>query len=573
MLFKHADTEQHRASQAADNAAPSNSGLAGWLQRYSLPVFIALVAIGSWRIAGTYLVFSHTYDEPAHIAAGMEWLAKGQYQYEPLHPPLARVAAAAGPFVDGGTSHGETGMWHEGLAILGSGEHYDRTLMLARLGILPFFWLACLVVYLWGRSYFSEAVAVIAVLIFSMLPPVLAHAGLATTDMALTATVGAAFLAAMRWCEQPALGRTLVLGLATGLAALSKFSALAFLPAAFAATLLLHWLRQRPRPAELLTQARTRSGPLALAIGVALLTVWAGYRFSYGPVPFTAWRLPFPELFSGIHDLVAHNRLGANFAYLLGQHNPTGWWYYYFVVLAVKTPLAALALLGLGLVLGVRSALSHGVGLALAFSGGILLFCLSSRINLGVRHILPVYIGFSLIAATAAVALFERGRRWRPAQWIAAALLLGLVESSALAHPDYLAYFNALAGSHPERILVDSDLDWGQDLKRLAQRMRELGVQELAFTPCISLDPAAVGLPPLTANDFLHPSPGWNAVRLTPLELMLADQRVQHPQLRFWPDVIKPAEKIGKTILLWQFPAGSLPPAPPGLPTARVQCS
>jgi hypothetical protein len=552
-------------------AAAKSPAAGSWLERNSLLVVAALILLGSLRIVSTYTVFSQTTDEPAHIATGMEWLDQGRYRYEPLHPPLARAAAALGPFLDGRASQGQPDMWREGQAILGQGGDYDRTLALARLGILPFFWIACLVVYGWGRRYFNRSVACLAVLIFSMLPPVLAHSGLATTDMALTAMTGTAFLCTVIWCDSPGPRTSLCLGLSTGLAVLAKFSALLFLPASLCAAAAAYLLLERPRPQALVAQARRRFPGLALATALALLVVWAGYRFSYGEVPGCSWRLPFPELFLGLRQLAALEHRGGN-NYLLGQHQLAGWWYFYLVVLALKTPLSVPAMAAAGTLPAARRAQPRGWWLALAFSAGILLPCLFSRINLGVRHILPVYLGLSLIAAAGIRALLDLGGRWRPAPWIAGALLLELVASSALAHPDYLAYFNVLGGAHPERILAESDLDWGQDMKRLAQRLRQLGVRSLTFTPCMmALDPAALGLPPLSPNDFLHPAPGWNAVRLTQLELLAADTRAEHPQLRLWPDVIPPAERIGG-ILLFHF-GDSLPPAPAWLPTAHVYCS
>ena len=122
----------------------------------------------------------------------------------------------------------------EGTQILYRGHRYDRLLAAARLGILPFFWVACFVVFEWGRRFFDRATAAIAVVFFSFLPPVLAHAGLATTDMALTAWVSAAFLAAILWVQRPDWKRSVLFGACTGLAVISKFSSLAFLPAAFA---------------------------------------------------------------------------------------------------------------------------------------------------------------------------------------------------------------------------------------------------------------------------------------------------------------------------------------------------
>jgi hypothetical protein len=105
----------------------------------------------------------------------MEYLSKGVYRYEPQHPPLARVAAAIGSYLAGVRSHNEREMWHEGQALLYKGGHYDRNLFLARLGILPFFWIASLVVYVWAKCSCGEPVAAFSVLLFTFLPPVLAR--------------------------------------------------------------------------------------------------------------------------------------------------------------------------------------------------------------------------------------------------------------------------------------------------------------------------------------------------------------------------------------------------------------
>src|SRR5271169_611950 len=110
--------------------------------------------------------------------------------------------------------------------------HPERELTLMRLGILPFFLLAAAVVYLWARRHFGNAVAAVATGLFTLLPPVLAHAGLATTDMPLTGCLAAAFFALMLWAEAPTWQHSLLLGLATALAVVSKFTALGYLPVA-----------------------------------------------------------------------------------------------------------------------------------------------------------------------------------------------------------------------------------------------------------------------------------------------------------------------------------------------------
>jgi hypothetical protein len=144
------------------------------LARHNVAIAILLVSAASARIVATYAVFNHTADEPSHIACGLEWLDKGIYRWEPQHPPLARVAAALGVYLSGIHSQPPLGpmqgyeMQREGLRILYSDHQYQRNLTLARCGNLPFFWLACLVVYWWGRRYCGSVGAVLALFLFSL---------------------------------------------------------------------------------------------------------------------------------------------------------------------------------------------------------------------------------------------------------------------------------------------------------------------------------------------------------------------------------------------------------------------
>jgi hypothetical protein len=502
----------------------------------------------------TYTVFNRTLDEPAHIACGMEWLDKGVYRWEPQHPPLARVAAALGPYLLGVRSQGTVkrslfSMTYEGIAILDRDQHYDLTLALARLGILPFFWIACLVVYGWGKRYFGAAVGALGVFLFSFLPPVLAHAGLATTDMALTAFLGAAFLSGLVWTEQPTRAHATWFGASTGLAVLSKFSCLVFLPASVAVALAWYVFSERPKMAWLARAVRERLPSFGLAVLVACLLIWAGYRFSVGG------GLPAPELYSGIRTVMEHNTEGHP-GYLLGERSTTGWWYFFEVALAVKTPLAFLILLGFGVAPALRRQQRYRrPWLPLAFAGGILLVGVFSRINIGLRHVLPVYIGFAVLTALAVVRLLEltETRKW--ARIGLPLLVVWLAASSLSSHPDYLAYFNELGGSEPEKILVDSDLDWGQDLKRLAGRLHEVGAREVAFLPLTLGDiEHEMGLPAIQGMDVQRPSRGWNAVGVTcwkELRLGLGDK---HPEAALWPDRIAPTERVGKSMLLYYVP-------------------
>jgi hypothetical protein len=135
---------------------------AHWRQAFLALIAVALVGIAAARIVSTYRIFSQTFDEPAHVAAGMEWRDAGTYTLEPLPPPLARVAVALGLFLDGlrftvpdPSASSIDHMWEEGNALLYAGGRYSRHLTLARLGVLPFFLATTGLVWAWSRILFG----------------------------------------------------------------------------------------------------------------------------------------------------------------------------------------------------------------------------------------------------------------------------------------------------------------------------------------------------------------------------------------------------------------------------------
>ncbi len=543
----------------------------GWVEARALLITVALIAIATLRIASTYTTFSHTSDEPAHVACGMEWLTQGIYQYESQHPPLSRIAAALLPYLDGSRGVNAIDMWWEGRAILIKDKNDDRKLALARAGNLPFFWVASAVVFLWARRMLGPIGGVTAVLLFTNLPPILGHAGLATTDMALTAFLGAALFAFLRLIEDPSWARGAMFGLCGGLAVVSKFSSLAYFPVALAAAFGGVFLFAGPGRGEVWQTARRVAPKLLAAATAAFLIIWAIYRFSFGKIPDTSFTAPFPELFSGIFEVADHNRWGHG-SYLLGERRQDGWFAYFPVVLAIKTPVAFLCLAGIGLF---RSKVRRGVWsswVVWAMAAGMLIFAMTSRINIGVRHVLPLYTFLAIGAAAGVLWLGEKARKgvgW--AAWLAGILLLWNIGQVAITHPDYLAYFNEIAGSEPEEIIVDSDLDWGQDIKRLGQRLKEVGAKRVTFTPGFPVDLAPLGFPPVDRSDPRGPSPGWNAVSLTYWKSYGlgavpwkkdGSNREQVNAVRAWPDFTPKQERVGRGMLLYYFPDPDAPKGP-----------
>ena len=562
-----------KSKRAGTNTAtlPEGAGKPHWserllalLERRDRLLCLALVLAATARIVATYAVFNHTIDEPAHVACGMQWLSKAVYRYEPHHPPLARVMAALGPYLAGAHSWGMKEMYAEGAGVLYAEFHYDRNLTLARLGVLPFFWIASAVVFLWSRRLFGSAVAVLATLLFTWLPSVLAHAGLATTDMALTGLLGAALMATLAWLKNPSLLRTVAFGALAGLMAISKLSALAYYPVCLLAMLIWKVFVERSVRPSLRLVKWQHVFTVVFAVILGALVIWAGYRFSYGWNPLTRSRLPAPAFFAGIKSIMNMNKEGWP-SYLLGQRSNSGWWYYFFVALFFKTPIGFMALALWGMVISVERQKLGAYRIPAAIVGGILFFTMFSRVNIGTRHVLPVYIGFSMTAALCSWELLKKAPKARWAGWAVGVPLVWMLASSALSHPDYLPYFNAFAGDEPEKILVDSDLDWGQDMDRLGKRLKELGAREVTFSPfIIAYFREHHGFPPMRDMDPVQPSPGWNAVSLTGLKLTRLGLYEKYPEVTPWPELVRPTERVGQGTLLYY-----VPPAPVTQPPGR----
>jgi 4-amino-4-deoxy-L-arabinose transferase-like glycosyltransferase len=536
---------------------PPESRIEPFLARYALPIVLCLIAIASARIVSTYNVFSITTDEPAHIACGLEWLTKHVYLYETQHPPLTRVMIALPPFISGARTQGMPQLGREGWEIVNYQHHPDRTLFLMRLGNLPFFVLGCFVVLLWARRYFGAAVGVVATGFFTLIPTVLAHAGLATTDMGLAACLGAAFLAMLVWAEEPTPVRGVVFGLCTALALLSKFTAIGFLPAAAAVAFLFYLAAERPGVSKLIQLAKERAASFGIAAAVCLFGIWAMFFFSVGKVPYWNVTLPAWEYFDGIRVALLHNTLGHH-GYLLGEPRTFGWWYYFPVAIAVKTPIAFLLLLFVGLwaCWKNRGRLPWLMPAALVI--GVLVPAMSGNVNIGVRHVLPAYLAFSIIAALGFVFLL---RRARVAKWAAGLLVLWLAATGAIHHPDYIPYFNELVPFPQDQVLCDSDYDWGQDLKRLAARLHQLGATQVNYNYLVDSDnkllEAYLGLPPITAIHPLKPAEGWTAVCPTLDHTTQYGLEYRYPNLKPWYSYLTPKERVG-TIDLYYLPPGSL---------------
>jgi dolichyl-phosphate-mannose-protein mannosyltransferase len=508
---------------------------------------IALAMIGIWSTAR---VFSGTVDEPAHLAAGMQWLTTGAYTYDLQHPPLGRIAAALGPFIHGGHTLGAAGVFDEGAGLLGTGQHYVDTLASARHGEIVFFGVLAIVVWAWGRRMVGEFGAVLAVMFVVTNPNLLAHAGLATTDIACAATTTLALYLTVRWTDRPSWANTIVLGVAIGLAVGSRLSSVAFLGAALVSCYLLRaWARRSWSLGSELDASHW-----ALRIGASVivfaLVVWALYRFDVGRVSPGGILVPAPAFVAGIDRFLLHGGSGHP-SFLLGRPGNHGWWYYFPVALAVKTPIPLL-LLSVGGAFedlrALRERRDWSTAVPLVAALAMLAVAMVVRVDLGIRLILPIYALLAIVASQGALGLLRQTPAIA-ARGAVAALAAWSVVSVARSYPDHLAYFNALAGAHPERILVDSNLDWGQDLYRLRDTIVARGIRDsvrVAYFGTADLE--AAGVPNARQLGLHERASGWVAAS----ETYLAGEWVGGAYA--WLLEQPPAARIGRSMRLWYVP-------------------
>ena len=548
-------------------------------------VILSLLAVA--RIVAGYSTTSQAFDEPAHVAAGMEWLDRGTYIIDPLHPPLSRIAIALPLYIAGlrlPTVEGQETYFEIGNRILYQDGHYWRNLTLARIGILPFFLFGTWIVFYWARREFGTAAGILAAFCFTTLPGILTFGGLAYTDLPAAVMQFVLIVAFALWLDAPDGQSSLRLGVAAGLAILTKFTILIFFPAA-AVCILLVWMLQtrtlQTQKAKLPILALFRQAGFALLLFAFI--VWAGYRFSLKPViegmnlqrqslpnfqhlPLAAQpiardlvardtRIPTPELLMGITASYVLTHSTANSTYIFGKMRQGGVWYFFPAGLFFKNPLPFLILAGLGVVVSFRRGLRWSARAPLAAAVGILAVSMLQKYNAGQRHVLVLYPLMAVLAGAGGVYLWETRRQ--AMRYLLLALIVWQGIETARAGVDPMSYFNETAGGDPSKILVTGcDLDCGQDVARLGDELKKRKVETVHVAFFMSGNVEQMNLAPKV--ELLSPderASGWVAVSIRALRLGDVEHKTYPPGSFSWLESYKPVADIGGTIRLYCIPA------------------
>ncbi len=567
---------------------------------------------------------SITFDEGPHLAIGYATLRTGDFRLQPvhIHPPLANVLAALPLLlqsdlpdpraIDGWEIASLSAITD---AVVWQYPHPGRIATAGRVPMLLLSVLLGALIYRWAQDLGGRRAGLLALLLFTFDPNCIAHGSLITTDMpAVFFIVVTLYLTSCelrvanselritnhesRIVVRPSVTRLVAIGVLMGLAQLAKVSALMLVPVVGGLLLIQGLVNYELR----ITNHESRitnhvlrfyvlrfTFRIFVVFGIAALVVWAGYGFEIGVAPGFPFPLPAATHIRIFQSLREHYELGHP-TFLMGQVSSHGWWWYFPAAFALKTPLPVLILavwviLQCGLqVTGFKSQVLAGVQRVLPLVLFPLLYAASSlfsSVNIGYRHLLPLLpflyvgignrglvIGKSISRITnheSRITNYELRITFYALHFTFYALFVWLVVGTAALAPHFLTFFNELAGGSENgyRALVDSNLDWGQNLWDLRRWMAENGANHVYYAHYSPARPEVYGInadflpPDPRAVDFApwRPAPGLYAIGATVLQGPYAPEINTYA----WFREREPLARLGHALFIYKVEATPAP--------------
>jgi len=538
-------------------------------------IFVAIfIIIFSVLAFSSMLLMSGTCDEIAHhIPVGYTLLTKWDFKMDTSQPPLSRylVALPLKLFMKINMPD-DKNIWRaEDRASFGRDFFYKynrdpiKMVIFARLPVILVGILCGLLIFVWAKALWGEKPALFALFLYALSPDMIAHSGLATTDMVATFFIFLSCYAFWLFLKNKSFKNTVFCGICLGLAELSKYTAILLYPI-FLSVLIFEFF---------LSIKRERSVYLVKFLVIVLLSLvitWAGYGFDFQPmlkkdtmrvdekielahnmakkmglsVDYKCLNnflltvpVPLGAHLLGIMGVLRHAHEGHS-VYFLGKWTGHGSPLYFLTAFLIKTPIPALIFLILGIFICMKQ--KPKMSTRFIFIVVTIFFVVSSfsGLKLGLRHILPIYPFCFMIAARSEE--FLRKRFLNIFMWF---LVGWYVISSLGAWPHYLSYFNEIIGGPKNgyRYLRDSNIDWGQDLPALSAYMRKNNIKEIALEYFGQADPSVYGVRcrKFTLDEFTKPENKVYAIS------------AQYLENAKWTKDYEPSATAGYSIFIYDF--------------------
>src|SRR5512143_3130898 len=467
--------------------------------------------------AGSALVFDHTrldsptMDEPFHTLAAAEYAIAGTYYANLEHPPLVKLLSGFAIRAAGGRAPKMDVPFSMASAeqprpfSFNSPLRPETLFAVARAPVTMLFFVLVVGAGWAVRSWAGDLAGILAAALVAFEPNLLAHAGVVHTDLAAALGFFGTLVLALRALERRSLGLWAVTGAALGASLAAKFSCVLLVP--MVALLALTGLfrerraaaREGRRPDLLELRGLLLAGATSLAVLLGSYAI--AMRHMSGAEAARAARIflvsrqaekatierivaisrvskEAGHYAAGLAGIAVQNRTGGGVNELRGKLSVDGFWEYFFVAFAVKSTLATLVVLGIAIAAGIARKIRPDLVLLTLVLPPVYLFLTgtATSYNIGIRHMLPVY---PLLLSAAVLALI-RSLPVRAAAALVSALATVQLLETLRVHPHELSFFNAAAGgpANGAAWLNDSNLDWGQDLERLARHLEARGEEE-----------------------------------------------------------------------------------------------
>ncbi|MFA6587767.1 MAG: phospholipid carrier-dependent glycosyltransferase [Patescibacteria group bacterium] len=470
-----------------------------------------------------------TIDEGAHLAAGVSYWLKRDFRLNEEHPPLIKLLAALPVVLTQPKVSFDTTAWNESNQwqfarefFYQNGNNADKLFFLGRLPMIALSLLLGLFIYFWANKLANPLAGLLALAWYIFDPNFLAHGRYITTDVPVALGVIASLYFIVKYLENSNWRNAVYFSAIFGLTQVTKFSAV-FLWLLIIIIPII-WFVKRNYTSKKILGKTWRIFYLAI-IGtiISITLVYAGQikqgkndpwinslyaereqivnqqggsneslvqkliKLSDGKTKigkitnYVVKELPVPgwSYFKGLALVINHDYWG-HLAYLDGQYSNFGWWYYFPAAFLVKTPFATLIIFLLSLIalsISIKNLDSKKfqqiLWIPLVSALLYFLWSLTSHINLGLRHIYPVYPPIFILVGIFIASVLKFSNKIL--KITALLIFIFYTTTSFLAYPNYTAYFSELIGgsNNGPNYLVDSNIDWGQDLKKLKNFLTE----------------------------------------------------------------------------------------------------
>ena len=552
-------------------------------QILALLLLLTLFIVFSFRIIYEIREKSVTIDEFVHLPAGYYYLETGDFDLFRIHPPFIQMLCAA-PLLwknirfEENTSWQLINNWVFGYEFMFSNaREYQEIFEISRFTTLGLSVLLGLMIYGWAKELFGQMAGFFALFLYTFNPDILAHSGLVTLDIGVSLFIFAAIYFLWKLIKSGENSYSVLSGTTLGMAIVGKYIALLTIPVILFISLFI--VTSRVKLTRTLS-AKKYLFSLIILFTVALLVINATYFFHGTLSPLGSFQfqsgalrpfnstflsaLPVPVPFDFLKGFDEQLSIqGGKFgSYLWGNVSDSPWWYYYLAAFSLKEPLAWIVLLLIALTVNlIYKRINYDLMIFVLFPPILFLIIISSMsVNIGIRYMLPIFPFLFLFTSSIMDGnLLKKISSTRLLQLPVVICALWYFSASAMIHPHYLAYFNELAGGPGEgyKFLVDSNIDWGQDLIGLKEYLTDNHIDKIYLAYFGRVDPLLYGI----NYDLLpnRPVKGYCAISVSYLAgipyHLYKDMKLHFapPNSYRWLSDLQPIAKIGYSIYIYKI--------------------